>query len=278
MALEPPDLAAEGRMSRWFDILYRREEPPAPPAAPSSPAAEIPLPGDSPAASDETAAEAQRPSRGALKPVAPLPSLPGRWALEVQKIVFHLHPPERDKPPPRHLVFSGMQKRDGTTTICYLVAHHLATERSDQRVLHVDFSVDRKRAATPGADAYLKIGQPLSSELFSSIAQTFTRFSIRPGDEHSVATTSGWIREFMTLARAHCDWVLIDAPPFSAASETYSVAKACDGVILILKSGETRYPALNALVADLELLGITVFGTVLNFRQYPIPRWLLKYI
>jgi hypothetical protein len=48
--------------------------------------------------------------------------------------------------------------------------------------------------------------------------------------------------------------------------------------VLVLKSGESRYPALNGLVSDLDALGIKVIGTVLNFRQYPIPRWILKYI
>lgn len=271
-------------MSHWFDILYRREEAIAQPTPRMD--AEVggfphplPLPvSDAPTTQSENPASAPRPTRGPLKPVAPLAGVPGRWALEVQKIVFHLHSTPNDKAQPHHLVFAGAQKSAGTTTICYLVAHHLATERSDQRVLHIDFSVDRKFAPKPGADTYLQIGQPLTSDLFSTIAQTFTRFSIRPGDEHSVAMNSGWLREFMALAREHCDWVLIDAAPFFAAPETYSVAKSCDGVVLVLKSGETRYPALNSLVDDLEMLGINVVGTVLNFRQYPIPRWLLKYI
>lgn len=269
-------------MSHWFDILYRREDPTPQPAQRGSAAApvEIAQAGSDNAATgnEEPMAVAGKPARKPLKPVAPLTGIPARWELEVQKIVFHLHSKQGETTQPRHLVFAGAQRSAGTTTICYLVAHHLATERTDQRVLYVDFSVDRKFPAKPGADAYLQIGQPLTGEMFSSIDQAFTRFSIRPGSENSVAMNSGWLRDFMTLAREHCDWVLIDAAPFFAAPETYSVAKSCDGVVLILKSGETRYPSLNSLVADLEMLGITVVGTVLNFRQYPIPRWLLKYI
>ena len=71
--------------------------------------------------------------------------------------------------------------------------------------------------------------------------------------------------------------IIIDAPPFFAAPETFSLAKASDGVVLILRAGVSRHPAVNALVSDLDQLGIPVLGTVLNYRQYPIPQWLLRF-
>jgi hypothetical protein len=255
-------------MSDWFDILYRKEEPSSASARPELAAQPDPIAESPEAPSDEDIA---------LKPTEPLTGLPARWALEVQKIAFHLKP-MGEAPPHRCLMFSSIQKRCGTTTICYLVAHHFASERGDQRVLHVDFSADRRRQAMPGTEAILTIGQTLSADLFANIDRTFTRVAIRPGESHTVAGASGWIRDFMAQARRHCDWIFVDAPPFFAAPETYGVAKACDGVVLVLKSGESRYPALNALVSDLDALGIKTVGTVLNFRQYPIPRWLLKYI
>lgn len=258
-------------MSRWFDILYRREEPATTSGGPDG----SPSPG---AGATAGGAESLAPGRTGLRPALPLQGLPGRWALEVQKIVFHLNRGGEDGSSSRCIVFSGMQKQGGTTTICYLVAHHMATERNDQRIVYVDFSIDPKRKPMPGATLDLQLGQALNRELFSSITHTFTHVRIGPGDERQATTASAWLRELVALMREQCDWVLVDAPPFSVAPETYSVAKACDGVVLVLKSGATRYPALNALVADLEMLGIKVLGTVLNFRQYPIPRWLLKYI
>lgn len=258
-------------MSRWFDILYGRDLPPSSeaPARQETPSAYATPPvGEAPAIND-----AQD-----LQPVPPLPNLPSRWALEIQKIVFHLTASEQESDPPHSIVFSGMQKQGGTTTISYLVAHHLAAEHGNQRVLFVDFSTDSKRPPQAGTMLNLRIGDPLTPEMFAASRQLLTRVSIRPGSDNSVATTSRWFRLFMATACQINPIVIIDAPPFFAASETYSVAKVCDGVVLVLKSGDTRYPALNALVADLSQLGIEVLGTVLNFRQYPIPRWLLKYI
>lgn len=255
-------------MSRWFDILYGHDTPPPDHTAP--PVTQVPTPPVENAAPETDTQH--------LQPVPPLPDLPSRWALEIQKIVFHLTAESVQGRHPQTILFSGMQKHGGTTTISYLVAHHLAAEKGNQRVLFVDFSTDKKRPTQSGAQLSLRVGEPLAPNILATSTQLLTRLSIRPGGDNSVATTSRWFREFMTIARQTNPMIIIDAPPFFAASETYSVAKVCDGTVLVLKAGDTRYPALNALVADLSQLGINVLGTVLNFRQYPIPRWLLKYI
>lgn len=260
-------------MSRWFDILYRSAD--HFPTQPPRESAEQPLP---PPERMSGSTDAPPGTGRSLQQTSPLPGIPNRWRLEIQKIAFHLQGQDKGEQGNRSLVFSAPAGRAGTTTICYLVAHHLATELHDKKILHIDFSANKNKPAHAGVDAHLRIGDELPEDLFSGIQKALTRISIRPNGDQSVAAASAWSREFMAKAREHCDWILIDSPPFFSAPETYSIAKACDGVVLALKSGETRYPALNALVADLTSLGIPIIGTVLNFRQFPIPRWLLKYI
>lgn len=270
-------------MSRWFNILYGSGKPePAQPPRSGTPNGAPP--GGNPAAEAgdtngfNPPRSPARPLNRKLSPAPPLPSLPARWALEIQKIVFHLGNSTEGEFFPQCIVFSGMQKQAGTTTVSYLVAHHVAVELVDQRVLFVDFSIDHNRPAPPGTQTVLRIGQALEDDLFGDDDKALIRFSIRPGDDSSVATTSRWFKEFIALARESCSVIIIDAPPFVSASETYSVSKASDGVVMVLRSGQTRYPSLNGLVSDIEQLGIRLLGTVLNFRQYPIPPWLLKYV
>jgi Mrp family chromosome partitioning ATPase len=228
-------------------------------------------PGESGAAS-----AAPKPITGKLQPVPPLPNVPTRWSLEVQKIAFHLT--ANSGGGSLSVVFSGMQDRAGTTTISYLIAHYLATERSDRRVLYADFSTKSEVDARSEAASIIFVGETDTSTLFVNNQNALTRLSIRMGRERSTAMTTKWFRDFMAAAREWCDIIIIDAPPFYGAPETYSLAKSSDGVIFILKAGETRYPAVNALVSDLGQLGIPVLGTVLNYRQYPLPKWLLRYI
>ncbi|MDD2884492.1 MAG: hypothetical protein PHT48_05550 [Dechloromonas sp.] len=258
-------------MSQWFDVLYRR------------PASDTP-PSDS--SFEQSAEEGSPEAKGVhpnphrpLKRAPPLTGIPNRWSLEVQKIVFHLRPLVGDAEAPHHIVFSGVQHGPGVSTICYLVAHHLATEGYQQRVLYVNFNPDLTAAQMANADSTLYIGQEISADsTYYQGDSTLTTVAIRSKDKHAVSIASGWLYEFMTDAQTHFDWILVDAPPFFTTPETYSIAKACDGAVLVLKSGATRYPALKALVADLDSLGIPIIGTVLNFRQYPLPKWLLRYV
>lgn len=213
-----------------------------------------------------------------LKIAPPLPRMPSRWSLELQKAAFHLAHSDFPNSDCHSICFSGMQRSGGTSTISYLIAHYMAAESSGKRVLFLDFSMDSKRAATQGVDGMFRVGQAVPADFLRSNTNAFARYSIRPGDDASAISFSRWMRDLMDICKQHCDWIIVDAPPFFSSPESYPVAQLCDGTVLVLKSGETRYPALNGLVADLEQMGIRTLGTVMNFRQYPVPRWLLKYI
>lgn len=215
--------------------------------------------------------------RPPLQTPSPLQDLPTKWVLEIQKVVFHLSAASQGEGPPQAIVFSSLQRGAGNTTVSYLVAHHIAAESSDRRVLFVDFSTEKSQVK-PAANTLLEMGKPVQSAQFAPGQQTLTRVSVRQEDEQSLASVSGWCRDFISLARTFYDVIVVDAPPFFGAPETYSMAKASDGVVLVLRAGESRYPAVNALAADLGQLGITILGSVINYRQYPIPQWLLRYI
>jgi len=251
-----------------FDLINRRVQGNVGPG--QEPASEVLPDGTLPATSARPRPPLQKP--------APLQDLPNKWVLEIQKIVFHLSASGRNDGPPQVIAFSSLQRGVGNTTVSYLVAHHLATEGSDRRVLFVDFSTE-KSGDKPAANALLlQIGHAVESEQLAPGQTTLTRVSVRLEEEHSLASVSSWCRDFMSVVRGLYDIIIVDAPPFFTARETYSMAKTSDGVVVVLRAGDTRYPALNAVVADLGQLGIEMLGVVINYRQYPIPQWLLKYI
>lgn len=165
-------------MSRWFDILYRQK--PTEPKADKKPVAPESGPVRQLTDADCLGGSAIYEKPGALS------GIPNRWSLEIQKIVFHLRPEVRDESAPHHIVFSGMQKTSGTTTLSYLVAHHLATERNDQRVLYVDFNPSISASPPSGLDQAFMIGQEVPDDCFADIRSTLTSLSIRPGGQHSV--------------------------------------------------------------------------------------------
>jgi len=73
---------------------------------------------------------------------------------------------------------------------------------------------------------------------------------------------------------ASFDWVLLDATPMLPMADSTSLARLCDGVLVVVRDGVTRKKILNKAVASLErskLVGV-VFNeaTTLNidYRQY----------
>jgi Mrp family chromosome partitioning ATPase len=254
-------------MSHISDILFGSARPVAPTQ---------PIP-------DQTSRPSEAPPIGkpARRPITAAPALrglPSRWALEVQKVAIHLMSDQTQSEPPQVVVFSSLQAGSGTTTVSYLVAHHLAVERGDERVLFVDFSTRSGNPPARGSQRTFRVGEVIDESSVELGDRAFVHVSVRLADERSVAAIARWFREFIDIARKAFGMVVIDCPPFYAEPEAYSLAKASDGVVLVMRTGENRYPAVNALVADLEKLGIQVLGTVLTFRRYPIPGWLLRYI
>lgn len=255
----------------WFDALYRQQHN-------KSKTIES-TPSNSEEIFDSSLRKPSSASHLKLEHTTPIAEMPRRWAIEIQKIASHLRQNKNNTKKQLNIIFSGVQNEAGVSTICYLIAHHFATEGHDQRVLYVNFDQASSAPHVQSANTNLVVGEQLSADdAYLSVNSTLTTVSIRKEDAQSASTASRWLNAFIANTNNHFDLVLIDAPPFFTCPESYSIAKACDGVVLVLRSGETRYTALNSLVSELDSMGINIIGTVLNFRQYHLPSWLLKYV
>jgi protein-tyrosine kinase len=68
--------------------------------------------------------------------------------------------------------------------------------------------------------------------------------------------------DLIDYARPLFDWILVDTSPVTLVSDAVSLARYCDGVLLVVRSGMTRYQ--DAQKAQIELQASTVLGVVLN--------------
>ena len=275
-------------MTSYYQLLRRRPEP-----GPSYPAGspterstdeisdrndETTRP-DQPAPPPEQATPAKDYASTPGKSLTPPPRLegiPSNWLPQIDRIAMHLLAQE-EVDCGICLLFVGIAHAVGATTIAYLVAHHLASDTSGTRTLFVECSPEPERPPAAGSHGLMRIGESVPHEIWQA-PRALTLLSVRPGETLAIRERTSWFRGFVQQARHHFDQVIIDAPPFPRSPMTYVIAKAVDSVVLVLKSGEARYPAVNTLVAELETLGIPVKGTVLNFREYPLPAWLIRYL
>jgi protein-tyrosine kinase len=79
------------------------------------------------------------------------------------------------------------------------------------------------------------------------------------------------MRVRMAELRKEFAYVLVDIPPLTKNSESLSLARMADGVVMVLEAESTRREAARAAADNLRAAGVPILGAVLNKRTYPIP-------
>jgi capsular exopolysaccharide synthesis family protein len=72
------------------------------------------------------------------------------------------------------------------------------------------------------------------------------------------------MREALQAATETFDLVLCDSPPVMAVGDATALAALCDGVILVIQVGRTRYDLLRRVVGQLEAVKGRILGVLLN--------------
>ena len=84
----------------------------------------------------------------------------------------------------------------------------------------------------------------------------------RPSADPMASLTSDRMRRLIEEARTGFDWIIVDTPPAGLLPDGHLLASMVDGVVLVVKAGETPY---TVVVRALESLGRErVLGIVLN--------------
>jgi capsular exopolysaccharide synthesis family protein len=92
----------------------------------------------------------------------------------------------------------------------------------------------------------------------------------RPMEEPLPLLESGRFAKMLEAVAANFDWVLLDATPLLPMADSTSLARLCDGVLVVVRDGYTRKRVLSKAVATIEkskLIGV-VFNqsTMLNLN------------
>ncbi|NLB65330.1 MAG: polysaccharide biosynthesis tyrosine autokinase [Lentisphaerae bacterium] len=72
------------------------------------------------------------------------------------------------------------------------------------------------------------------------------------------------MKEFLELAASQYDWVILDAPPVLAVSESTVIASLTDAVLLTIWSGRTSRKLVQAAIHQLRTRGANLIGAILN--------------
>ncbi|HTU33397.1 MAG TPA: CpsD/CapB family tyrosine-protein kinase [Candidatus Acidoferrum sp.] len=247
-------------MSRNFDILLR----------------EIPRPAQANAAGPPHPHEASpSKSRDAIAAIDD----------EINKLVQQVFLLHDDKHTTTAVTFCGVNRGDGCSWVCARASEALA-EQTPGRVCIVDANL-----RSPSLHEHFRVekGAGLADSMKNSTPIVeFARpawsshlwFVSAGGNGHDPngALNAASMAARLSQLRAEFDYVVVDAPPIGSSGDSALLGQLTDGIVLVVGCNSTRRETARAAKESLEAAGVSILGTVLNRRTYPIPEALYRRI
>lgn len=141
--------------------------------------------------------------------------------------------------------------------------------------LHSLFDLDRKRGLTELLTGALQLDQVLKGAPRKNLwVITAGKPSANPADLLGSLLMKGILDE----CRSRFQFVIMDSAPTTLFAETLALAKQADAVVLMVRSGITRWEVALSAKKQLQKVNRRILGVVLNQRRFYIPEWIYRRI
>ena len=84
------------------------------------------------------------------------------------------------------------------------------------------------------------------------------------------------LTDWLDTARAAHDVVIIEAPPLGISVDAAMLARACDGLLLVVEPRATSRDALVSSIERAQTVGCNILGIVMQGRPERMPTWLRR--
>ena len=177
----------------------------------------------------------------------------------------------RERRPLKTVLVTSALPAEGKTFVCANLAYALARQPG-HRVLLLDCDLRSPGLHTllgapgePGLTAYLR-GAATAEQILQRGTQE--NLFLIPGG-HAAANPSellagGKFKSLVEQLMPLFDWILLDTPAAGPAADTVRIAGWCDGTLLVVEGGKTKYDTVQQVTADLpakRLLGVVLNRT-----------------
>jgi protein-tyrosine kinase len=175
----------------------------------------------------------------------------------------------REKNPVRSLLITSTLPGEGKTFVALNLALAIARQY-ERRVLLID-------ADLRASKLHVRLGAPSAPGLSDYLNGRADEFSIIQADPkvefflvpagRSVSNPSellanGMFKGFLDRVTPAFDWVIVDAPPVLAVADAGIIAEFCDGVMVVVRAGETAHDLVKTTLQEFH--GNNLLGVVLN--------------
>ena len=171
--------------------------------------------------------------------------------------------------PPRTIVLTSPEPREGKSTICANLAVALSQAGKtallldcDLRkpVMHKIFGLRNLRGLVDVLAGEAKL-QEVEKEYLAGLNVVTT--GPMPSNPTEMLGSERFA-QLLATARQRFDYILIDAPPVAPVSDSMVLATQADGVLLVFDAQNTRKVSLRRSVRDIEAVGGRIIGTTMN--------------
>lgn len=178
------------------------------------------------------------------------------------------------------VLIAGCNLREGTSTTAANVALALA-EHAGKKVLLIDANLRQPTLhkmfnIVPASG----LAEALSGDkgLVVTLSPIKHNLSLLPGGTTNLNPTtlldSPRMRKLMEDLKAQFDAIIIDCPPLNTCREGFILSSMADKMLVVIAENRTRKQVILRNLSSLRNLKVDLMGAVLNFRTYPIPRFL----
>src|SRR2546430_18181 len=158
---------------------------------------------------------------------------------------------------------------EGKTFVALNLALAIARQH-ERRALLIDADLRASRL-------HVRLGAPSAPGLSDYLSGRADEFSILQADPKvelflvpagrsapnpSELLANGTLKRFLDGMSPIFDWVIIDAPPVLAVADPSIIAEFCDGVLVVVRAGETAHDLVKTTLQ--EFRGNNLLGVVLN--------------
>jgi len=172
--------------------------------------------------------------------------------------------------PARTIVITSASPSEGKTTTSINIA--LALAEAEYKVILVDGDLRRPRLAkylgllgSVGLSTVLSGGAPLDDVMQTTKFPRLTALTsgpIPPNPSELLGSLA--TRNLFAELRERFDYVIIDSAPILAVTDGAILAADADGVLMVVRSGETKRDQLAHAIGILNDVGATLLGAVLT--------------
>lgn len=170
----------------------------------------------------------------------------------------------------KKIMISSPFPEDGKSTTSVNIA--IAIAQTGAGVLLIDCDLRKGRVhnyfnlkSTPGVSDILSgmlgLEEVIQNTGFDNL-QVMTIGSIAPNPTELLSSNS--MEELMKRLEKYYEYIIIDTPPVEVVSDSLSLVKVVDGVVLVVREGVSTYPNITRAINKYKFVEAKILGFVIN--------------